>query len=388
MNKIAILGSTGSIGLAALDVVHRNRQRYRVEALAANRNHRQVIKQIKQFRPKLVALADPEAAVAVKQACRQLKLKTKITAGLEGVCQAATYPTTKMVISAIVGQAGLLPTLAAIKQKKDIALANKETLVTAGPLVMAAVKRHRVRLLPVDSEHAALEQCLCGHQKRAVKRLLLTASGGPFAKATTRQLQQVTRKKALQHPTWSMGPKITIDSATLMNKGLEVIEAHYLFNVPYSAIDVVIHPQSIVHSMVEYIDGSTLAQLSSPDMRLPIQTALTAPGKMVSSVKPLDFSSGMQLSFGPPDHKKFPCLQLAYQAGRLGGTAPAVLNAANEEAVQAFLEEKISFLAIPKIIAQILRQHQPVQRVTLSAIQQADNWARQKSMEAIKLCKR
>ncbi len=387
IKRISILGSTGSIGVSTLDVVARHRGQYQVEAMAAHRNVKKLVSQIKRFHPALVAVADPEAATEVKKHCRRLKLATRVVGGETGVCQAATAKRASLVISAIVGQAGLVPTMTAIQAGKDIGLANKETLVTAGPLVMAAVKTHGVKLLPVDSEHAALDQCLHGHRGVEVKRLILTASGGPFAKTSLAQLRRVGKEDALQHPTWSMGRKITIDSATLMNKGLEVIEAHYLFGISYDHIEVVIHPQSIVHSMVEYVDGSTLAQLSSPDMRLPIQTALTAPARLASSVKPLDFTQGLNLTFGPPDATRFPCLQLAYQAGRQGGTAPAVLNAANEMAVQAFLEDKLGFLDIPKVIARVLNRHPYAKRPSLRMIQQADLWARQATAEVIALWK-
>ncbi len=383
IKRISILGSTGSIGKSTLDVVARHRGQYQVEAMAAHRSTDKLISQIKRFHPALVAVADADAAQEVKKRCQRLRLKTKVVGGEAGVCQAATMKRTSLVISAIVGQAGLVPTMAAIQAGKDIGLANKETLVTAGPLVMRAVKKHGVSLLPVDSEHAALDQCLHGHRGVEVKRLILTASGGPFAKASLAQLRRVGKEDALNHPTWSMGRKITIDSATLMNKGLEVIEAHYLFDIAYNRIEVVIHPQSIVHSMVEYVDGSTLAQLSSPDMRLPIQTALTAPARLASSVKPLDFTKGLNLTFGPPDATRFPCLQLAYQAGQKGGSAPAVLNAANEVAVQAFLEDKIKFLDISRIIAQVLNGHAYTKRLSLRVIQQADAWARQATAEVI-----
>lgn len=388
MKKIALLGSTGSIGLSTLDVVAEHPRRFCVDAIAANRNVTTLYEQIKAFQPKLVAVADEQSAKLLIKKCQRLKKKPKIVSGMDGVRLVAVYPTTSIVVSAIVGNAGLLPTLDAIKAGKDIALANKETLVTAGDIVMKAAKRHGVKLLPVDSEHAALAQCLQGHKGTPVSRLILTASGGPFINTSMEKLKQVTLKDALNHPTWAMGQKITIDSASLMNKGLEVIEAHHLFDVPYENIEVVVHPQSIVHSMVEFVDGSTLAQLSNPDMRLPIQTALTDPERIGSLLKPLDFSKGLNLSFGPPDLRRFPCLKLAYQAGRLGGIAPVVLNAANEIAVQALLDQKINFMMVPKIIERILKKRNHETKMNLNIIQAADRWARLAAEEEVKKCKR
>jgi 1-deoxy-D-xylulose-5-phosphate reductoisomerase len=280
----------------------------------------------------------------------------------------------------------LLPTLDAIRAGKDIALANKETLVAAGELVMRAVQRHRVRLLPVDSEHAALAQCLSGHEGVEVRRLILTASGGPFREVSAHRLRRMRAADALRHPTWSMGPKITVDSSTLMNKGLEVIEAHHLFNMAFERIEVAIHPQSVVHSLVEFVDGSTLAQLAAPDMRLPIQTALTYPEQVPALVRHLDFARGMTLTFGAPDHQRFPCLGLAYAAGRKGGTAPAVLNAANEVAVGAFLQGKLGFMEIPGLIRRVLARHREAGPLTLERILHQDRWAR-KMAEEMLACK-
>jgi len=387
MKRITLLGSTGSIGTSTLDVIAKHPGRFRLEVLAANRNAGLLLRQARQFRPKLIAVADPAAARVVAAKVRTWKQAPKVAAGPEGIRQAAVWPASRMVVSAIVGTAGLQPTLDAIAAGKDIALANKETLVMAGDLVMGQVKRRRVKLLPVDSEHAALAQCLAGHAEVPVRRLLLTASGGPFSRCSLAELKQVTVAQALKHPTWAMGRKITIDSATMMNKGLEVIEAHHLFQVPYDRIEVVIHPQSIIHSMVEYVDGSVLAQMANPDMRLPIQAALTEPEKVAGLVTPLDFSSGLNLTFGPPDMRRFPGLRLAYEAGMAGGTAPAVMNAANEVAVAAFLAERLDFLGITRVIGRVLGRHENRGKTSLEPILAADAWARAAAEEEI-ACKR
>jgi 1-deoxy-D-xylulose-5-phosphate reductoisomerase len=389
IRRLVLLGSTGSIGQSTLDVLERYPDRFRLLALTANKNSERVIRQIKKFKPRVVAMADAGAARQVQTSVRAWKNAPRVLAGPEGILRAAAWPGAQVVVSAIVGTAGLLPTLEAIRCGRDIALANKETLVMAGALVMAAVRRQRVKLLPVDSEHAALAHCLSGQAKVPVRRLILTASGGPFANFSAAALNKVTVEQALKHPTWSMGRKITVDSATLMNKGLELIEAHHLFQVPYDRIEVVVHPQSIVHSMVEYVDGSILAQMASPDMRLPIQTALTDPEKIASLVKPLDFAAGLSLTFGPPDGRRFPCLPLAYRAGQEGGTAPAVLNAANEIAVQAFLEKKLDFSGIPRVISRVLARHENRGQTKLEPILAADAWARAAAEEEItcKHCK-
>jgi len=380
---IVLLGSTGSIGRSALDVIARHPSRFQVEALVANRNVKLLLHQVRKFKPTMVALADPEAAQQMRTWVKAMRNPPRVAIGLSGIRQAATLRQVNLVLSAMVGSVGLLPTLDAIRVGKDIALANKETLVMAGDLVMAAIRRHKVKLLPVDSEHAALAQCLKGHVGIPVRRIILTASGGPFAKFSQQRLKKVTVQEALRHPTWSMGPKITIDSATLMNKGLEIIEAHHLFGVPYDRIEVTIHPQSIVHSLVEYVDGSCLAQMSNPDMRLPIQTALTEPERIRHIVHPLDFHSGLNLSFQAPDTRRFPCLELAYRAGRTGGAAPAVMNAANEIAVQAFLDQRLDFLGIPRIIAYVLDMFREKRKRGLTYIMQADAWARKAAEEAI-----
>jgi 1-deoxy-D-xylulose-5-phosphate reductoisomerase len=381
---IILLGSTGSIGRSTLEVVARHPGRWRIIALAANSNIRLLLRQTKIFKPQVIAIADPGAAEKIQETFRTWNRPPRVLAGRQGIRKAATLPGADLVVSAIVGTAGLLPTLDAIRSGKDIALANKETLVMAGDLIIRAVKKYGVKLLPVDSEHAALAQCLRGHEGVPVRRLILTASGGPFAQVPAAQLRKVTAQKALRHPTWLMGPKITVDSSTLMNKGLEVIEAHHLFGIPYDRIEVVIHSQSIVHSLVEFIDGSVLAQMSSPDMRLPIQTALTDPERISGMVKPLRFKSGLDLSFGPPDHRRFPCLRIACQAGQRAGTAPTVLNAANETAVQAFLDRRLDFMGIPRVVSRVLRRHRNNEKANIKNILKADAWARGAAKEAIK----
>jgi len=386
---LAILGSTGSIGRSTLDVVQRCPGRFAVDVLVAHSNVERLVAPIRAHHPRVVAVAEPQAAEALRRRLRAWNSAPEVWSGTEGIRRAAVYPSVQLVVSAMVGQAGLLPTLDAIRAGRDIALANKETLVVAGELVMRAVKRHRVKLLPVDSEHAALAQCLKGHGGVDVRRLILTASGGPFREAPASRLRHMRAADALRHPTWSMGPKITVDSSTLMNKGLEVIEAHHLFNIAYDHIEVTVHPQSIVHSLVEFTDGSTLGQLASPDMRLPIQTALTYPETVPGLVKSLDFRQGMTLTFGAPDIKRFPCLALAYAAGRRGGTAPAVLNAANEVAVGAFLQGKLGFMEIPALIKRVLARHREEGPLTLERILRQDAWARKNAEEmlACKPCK-
>jgi 1-deoxy-D-xylulose-5-phosphate reductoisomerase len=381
--RITLLGSTGSIGRSTLDVVQRYAERFSVEALAVYSNIERLLSQIRIHHPKVVAVAEPHAAVQLRQRLKKIKSAPVVWAGPEGIRRAAVYARSELVVSAMVGKAGLLPTLDAIRAGKDIALANKETLVVAGDLVMREVRRRKVKLLPVDSEHAALAQCLKGHAGVEVTRLILTASGGPFREVPAHKLKSMRAADALRHPTWSMGPKITVDSSSLMNKGLEVIEAHFLFSIPFERIDVAIHPQSVVHSMVEFVDGSTLAQLASPDMRLPIQAALTHPDYIPGLVKPLDFHSGLTLTFGAPDHKRFPCLSLAYAAGKKGGTAPAALNAANEVAVQAFLEGKLGFREIPILIRGVLARHREKGPLTLERILDQDTWARKLAGELL-----
>ena len=382
MKKITILGSTGSIGLSTLDVIKKNPGRFQVVALAAGQNVKLLKKQIEIFKPKLVSVSTKENALKLRKDLT-LNNKIKILYDKEGLNEIASFPSADIVVSAISGAAGLMPTLAAIDAGKDVALANKETMVMAGEIVNRRAKQKKVKILPVDSEHSAIFQCLRGEKIEYLKRIILTASGGPFLNFKVNELKQVKLNQALKHPRWKMGKKITIDSATLMNKGLEVIEAKWLFNLDIENIDVLIHPQSIVHSMIELIDGSVLAQMGIPDMRIPISYALTYPERIINDISSLNLLETEKLEFRQPDMKKFPFLRLAYEAGICGGTTPAVLNAANEIAVAAFLEQKIKFVDLPKIINKVLTAHVCGEDPSLESILNADSWARIKTTEIL-----
>lgn len=378
---LSILGATGSIGCSTLEIVDAYPDRFRVISLTGNRNLQLLLQQVRRYRPLQVAVRTEDDVAWLNS---ELGADApEIWHGEEGQVRCATASGVDLVVSAIVGAAGLVPTLAAINAGKDIALANKETLVTAGSLVMAAVKDKGVHLYPVDSEHSAIFQSLQGQQENAVKRIILTASGGPFRDSSLTDLQSVTREQALAHPNWEMGPKITIDSATMMNKGLEVIEAHWLFGLDADQIAVHIHPQSIVHSMVEYLDGSVIAQLGVPDMKGPIAYALAYPERLELPLPSLDLCQLGQLTFSEPDAERFSCLQLAYRALRLGGSAPAVLNAANEVAVEAFLKDEILFLMIPELISAVLDQHQVSELHCLDDALAADRWGRAQTTQLI-----
>jgi 1-deoxy-D-xylulose-5-phosphate reductoisomerase len=377
MKRIIILGSTGSIGVNALDVVARFPERFEVVALAAGSNGERLEEQIRQFRPKIAALMNEEAAEKLRDRCRGLKVE--IVSGMNGMIQAATCSEGDLVVAAIVGAAGLVPTLSAIRAKKQIALANKETMVMAGQLVTEEAKRCGVAIFPVDSEHSAIFQSMEGHRREDIRKLILTASGGPLLKMPLAKMRRVTLKQALNHPNWKMGAKITIDSATLMNKGLEVIEARWLFGIPPVRIEVLIHPQSVIHSMVEYVDGSVIAQLGIPDMRAPLSYALSYPERLALELPPLDLAETGKLSFLPPDNKRFPCLGYAYEAIGAGGTLPAVLNAANEEAVHAFLKKKIKFLDIGIVIRKTMDAYRATEPRTLEHVLEADSWARKRA---------
>lgn len=373
--KIAILGSTGSIGVSALEVARKLGPAIQVTALAAGRNVKRLAQQVKAFRPRVASLADTSLLPELRRLTKGTQ--TRIVGGDEGLLEASIGSGAEMVLSAIVGAAGLKPTYAAVENGLDVALANKETLVMAGEWMKKAAEKSGSRILPVDSEHCAVFQCLEGHGRpEEIYKIILTASGGPFRERVASTFRRITLAEALRHPTWSMGPKITIDSATLMNKGLEVIEAHFLFSVPYSKIDVIVHPESVVHSMVEFLDGSILAQLGTTDMKLPIQFAVTWPRRVTTPSPRLDLTKLNGLHFHPPNRRKFPCLELAYEAGRKGGTAPAVLNAANEVAVAKFLAGKMKFLDIPRMIEKVLSRHKVVKNGDLSSILAADQWAR------------
>ena len=382
MKKLSILGSTGSIGVNTLEIVAAYPGRFKVVALTAGYNLELLLTQIKIFHPELVAVVAPESAAQLRKEIGPDG--PEIVSGVEGLITCATHPDADMVVSAIVGAAGLIPTMAAIESGKDVALANKETLVTAGELVMQAVEDRNVQLFPVDSEHSAIFQSLKGHRDRDVRRLILTASGGPFSEWTSASLKSVKLSDALNHPNWNMGRKITIDSATMMNKGLEVIEARWLFDLPADQIAVHIHPQSIVHSMVEYIDGSVMAQLGIPDMKGPIAYALSYPERLPLNLPPLDLCQIGSLTFREPDHNLFPCLPLAYQALKAADSFPAVLNAANEVAVEAFLSEQIGFIAISEIIQSTLEQHQGVTLNHIEDVLHVDRWARDIAREILK----
>lgn len=375
MKCISLLGSTGSIGINVLEVVRQFPERYRIAAMAAGTNVALLAQQVKEFRPELISVIDEQRAQALKRLLPD-EFRTRIVCGLEGNSLVASFPAAAMTVTAVVGAAGLLPTLAAIEAGKDIGLANKETLVMAGRIVMAAVREKGVRLLPIDSEHSAVFQALAAGRKKDVKKIILTASGGPFRGMRLDQLRLVTREQALKHPNWSMGQKISIDSATLMNKALEVIEARWLFDVASEAIEVVVHPQSIVHSLVEYQDGSVLAQLGIPDMRIPIAYALSYPERLPLPLPSLQLSQCARLEFHEPDHLCFPALRLAFTALGRGGVAPAVLNAANEVAVAAFLQSRIGFSQIAETVARTMDIVGQGSDASLEDILQADAAAR------------
>ncbi|NTV16548.1 MAG: 1-deoxy-D-xylulose-5-phosphate reductoisomerase [Chlorobiaceae bacterium] len=381
MKSLSILGSTGSIGLSTLDVVRQHPEKFKITGLAEGHDVALLAEQIIEFQPEAVSVRDADSAKKL-EALLGLH-KPEIFYGLDGASTIATLEQADMVVSAIVGAAGLIPTVSAIKAGKHIALANKETLVVAGQLVSDLVKKYNVQLLPVDSEHSAIFQSLQGHRSEDIERIILTASGGPFRKTTAEEMKNVGLEQALKHPQWTMGAKITIDSATMMNKGLEVIEAHWLFNMPAEKIGVVVHPQSIIHSMVEYIDGCVIAQLGSPDMRAPIAYALSWPERCESGIQKLDLTKIGTLTFEEPDMERFPALRLAFDALKAGRTYPAVLNAANEIAVAAFLEEKIRFTEIAETVDKTMQSHESYNPVELDDYLQADRWARDTAKQLI-----
>lgn len=386
MKSISILGSTGSIGVNTLKVVEHLQDEFHVVALGAGGNVEILSEQIKKFQPELVAVKDENCASELERRLKtqDSRLKTpKIVVGEKGLVEAATHEEVETVVSATVGAVGFVPTLRAIEAGKRIALANKETLVMAGELMTKAAEKSGAEILPVDSEHNALHQCLRGEIKSEVKRLILTASGGPFRTRTKADIENATIEEALNHPNWKMGAKITIDSATLMNKGLEVIEAHWLFGFSADEISVIVHPQSVIHSMVEMVDGSVIAQLGVTDMKHAIQYALTYPSRKENCLEPLDFTKVTNLTFEQPDLEKFPCLALAYRALRGGGTLPAVLNAANEISVQAFLDGKIRLSEIAQINESVMNLHETQAASSLEIILWADDWARESAREIL-----
>ncbi len=379
MKNITILGSTGSIGVSTLEIIAAHPGRFRVVAMTAGKNLDLFVRQIRQFSPRIAVVASHDDVPRLKELCSGLDVT--ILGGVEGLVTAATADETEMVVAAIVGAAGLVPTAAAIRAGKDIALANKETLVTAGHIFMDLVAEFGVRLFPVDSEHSAIFQSIEGHRSEDIQKIILTASGGPFLNTPATSLPNVTVRDALNHPNWNMGKKITIDSATMMNKGLEVIEARWLFNTTVDKIHVNIHPQSIIHSMVEYIDGCVIAQLGTPDMKAPIAYALAYPERITTGVTPLDLTTFSGLTFFNPDHEKFRCLQLAYRAMTSDESMPAVMNAANEIAVAEFLDGRIGFTQIAETIERTMDAHPAHKLRSIDEVMKADLWGREAARE-------
>ncbi|MBM4125000.1 MAG: 1-deoxy-D-xylulose-5-phosphate reductoisomerase [Nitrospira sp.] len=377
MKHIVILGSTGSIGTNTLDIVAKFPDRFKVVGLTAGTKDDVLEEQLRRFKPAAVALADEQAATRLRARCQDTSVR--IYSGVEGLRQVAQWPEADLVISAIVGGAGLVPTLAAIRADKPVALANKEPMVMAGQLMQEEARRHGVKIFPVDSEHSAIFQSMEGHRREDIRRLILTASGGPLWELSREQMARVKPEQALRHPNWKMGAKITIDSATLMNKGLEVVEARWLFDVPASQIEVLVHRESIVHSLVEYRDGSVIAQLGTPDMRTPISYAMQYPERLPLDQPSLDLARIGKLTFQEPDHDRFPCLRLGYEALRIGGTMPAALNAANEVAVAAYLQGGIGFLEIAEVIEGTMAAHTPRPITALEDALETDRWAREKA---------
>jgi len=378
MKKLSILGSTGSVGTQTLDIVKNNSDEFNVVGLTTNKNIELLKKQINEFKPEAVAVMDNEKADELKQ-----NVDINVYSGIDGIIKIATLNEVDTVVNSLVGSIGVRPTIEAIKSKKNIALANKETLVTAGSIVMYEVKKNNVDLMPIDSEHSAIFQCINGEQIKDINKITITASGGPFRNYSKEQLENVTVQDALNHPTWNMGNKITIDSATLMNKGFEVIETHWLYGIDYENIDVVVHPQSIIHSMVEFKDHSTLAQMSIPDMKMPIQYALSYPKRFSLNIKKLNLTEIKNLSFEKPNFELFTCLKFAYDAGKEGGTMPCVLNAANEIAVYAFLDNKIKFLDISKIINKMIEDHKIIKNPNLQQILETDRKIKEETQKII-----
>jgi len=380
MKKISLLGSTGSIGVNTLDVVERYPEKFKVIALSAGSNIEVFAQQIRKFKPAMAAIFDTTKVDALKKLVGDLKVE--IVSGAEGAVAVAALSEADMVVSGVVGSAGLLPAMAALKAGKTLALANKETLVIAGELVLKEAERQNTRIIPIDSEHSAIFQALNGEKPERIRKIILTASGGPFRTFTLKEMETVTVKQALKHPNWSMGAKITIDSSTMMNKGLEYIEAKWLFGVD-TQVEVIVHAQSIIHSMIEFVDTSIMAQLGIPDMRVPIAYALTYPDRFDSELPSLDLASMGDLTFEAPDFERFPCLKLAMDAMDAGKTLPAVLNAANEVAVQAFLDERIPYKDIAEIIRMVMQNHNPVALQELQDVLEADRWAREETEKTI-----
>ena len=373
LKRFIVLGSTGSIGTSSLDVVSSNPDSFAVAGLAAGRSSEAIIQQILRFRPEAVSLRDPQAVREVRERAGGI---TRVYEGIRGMLEMIRTLEADAVVNGLVGSAGMLPTITALESGKDVLLANKETMVMAGLLVMDAARRTGYRIVPIDSEMSAIYQCLKGERHETIRRLVLTASGGPFVDYTREQLENVTLAQALNHPTWAMGAKNTIDSATMMNKGLEVIEASHMFDIPGDRIDVTIHRSSLTHSFVEFIDGSLLSQVSKPDMRLAIQYAMTDPKRKPSPYGGLDFTRPFSMTFEPPDTGRFPCLALAYEALARGGSAPAAMNGANERAVEAFMEGKLPFMGIPSVIRRVVEEHEFRDNPTIEELIATDDWAK------------
>lgn len=382
--NVAVLGSTGSIGVNTLAVIGENADKFRVTALSAYENLDLLEKQAREFRPQVVAIYQEELVPELKRRLRDTGME--VVSGIEGICRASTLPLTDTVVMAISGSEGLLPALSAIRAGKDLALATKEVMVMAGGLITGEAGK-KGRIIPIDSEHSAIFQAMAGAVKEDIKRIILTASGGPFYDSDEAQLENASLQEALNHPNWEMGRKITIDCATLMNKGLEVIAARWLFDVEAEKIKVLIHPQSIVHSMVEFVDGSIIAQLSMPDMRLPISYALNYPRRLPNRLPELNLAEVGALTFQEPDVERFPCLKYGYDALKQGGTMTAVLNAANESAVEAFIDQRISFKNIPRVIREVMDKHQVKETESLDQVLQVDRWAREEAHRIIETCR-
>ena len=381
MKRIIVLGSTGSIGANALDVIARHPREFSVVGLAAHSNAELLARQAKRFRPKVVAVCNESKINGLRKALSGTGIK--VLGGYEGINELAGYKDADITLVSIVGAAGLIPTLRAIDSVKTVALANKEPLVMAGGIITARAKKRGTKIIPVDSEHSAIFQCLNGHNREDLKKIYLTGSGGPLKNIDPKRFDSLSPEEVVNHPRWKMGRKISVDSATLMNKGLEIIEAKWLFGVSVDKVDVLIHPEAIIHSMVEFVDGSIMAQLSQTDMRLPIMYAFSYPRRIKSVLPGLDFVKLGKFTFAPPDMKKFPCLKMAYEAAKKGGSQPVVLNASNEEAVVAFLDRKIKFTMIPKIIEKVMSAHKSKSEPSLNEILQIDAWARERARSLI-----
>lgn len=381
MKKISILGSTGSIGLQTVEIVREHLDKFKIIGIAAMSNIEKLEEQINEFKPEIVAVFSEEKA---KILASKINEETKIVSGMQGLIEVATHEKVDIVLNSVVGSVGMIPTYHAIRSKKNIALANKETLVVAGKIIMQEAIKNNVSIIPVDSEHSAIFQCLQGESTKDIEKIILTASGGPFRKMSKENLKSAKYYDALKHPNWDMGRKISIDSATLMNKGLEVIEAKWLFDISYEDIDVVVHPQSIIHSMVEFSDSSVIAQMGLPSMKLPIQYALTYPTREKSSIPKLKLSEIRTLTFEEPDLDRFPCLKLAYDAIKIGGTMPCVLNGANEVLVSKYLKDEISFYDIPKYVEKAMNKHSSFDYTSLDELLEVDKWVRNWIMNELK----